>query len=206
MPFAIQRQNRSGHRARAQRTNIQPLAAVAQPIDVAQKHLDIRQQPMRNQHRLGALQMRVRPASQLVARRLRACVHEFARARTPTSNSAESCRRSARAHTAADRSQSARCGCGRCAACIQPRRQSPPADARRNDAHLRSPDRRLRGTPSARSVERRTASLPAPRWSGRRPSPERTRAPCWPQLRTAAGCDRKETTAATARIPHPAPG
>ncbi len=56
---AIQRENRSRHRTRTQRTNIQPLAAVVQPIQIAQEHFDIRQQPMRYQHRLGALQVGV---------------------------------------------------------------------------------------------------------------------------------------------------
>ena len=40
-------------------TNIQPLAAVTQPVRIAQKHFDIGQQPVRNQHRLRALQVGV---------------------------------------------------------------------------------------------------------------------------------------------------
>ena len=58
--FAVQRQNRSCHCSRAERTDVQPLAAVGQPIEIAQKHLDVRQQPVRHQHRLRPLHMRVR--------------------------------------------------------------------------------------------------------------------------------------------------
>ena len=49
------RQCGSGNRARSQRTQIQPLAAIGQAIHVAQKHLDVGQQPMANKHRLGLL-------------------------------------------------------------------------------------------------------------------------------------------------------
>ncbi len=56
----IQRQRRPRHRARSQRANVQPLPAVRQPIRIAQKHFDIRQQPMSHQHRFRPLQMRVR--------------------------------------------------------------------------------------------------------------------------------------------------
>ena len=55
----VQRQRRSGHGARSQRTEVQPRGAILQPVRIAQRHLHIRQQPMRNKHRLGPLQMRV---------------------------------------------------------------------------------------------------------------------------------------------------
>ena len=55
----IQRQRRTRNRSRSQRTNIQPLAAIRQPVRIPQKHLDIGQQPMPDQNRLGPLQMRV---------------------------------------------------------------------------------------------------------------------------------------------------
>ena len=78
---AIQRQNRSRHRARAQRTNIQPLAAIVQAIDIAQEHLDVRQQPVRYQHRLGPLQVRVR-RHDILARRF-GLLHELIRRTQP---------------------------------------------------------------------------------------------------------------------------
>ena len=53
-------QRRARDRARSQRTNIQPLAAIRKPVRIAQKHLDISQQPVSHQHRLRPLQMRVR--------------------------------------------------------------------------------------------------------------------------------------------------
>ena len=56
---AVERQGRAGHRARAQGTKIQPLAAVGQAVCVAQKHFHVGQQPVRDQHRLGPLQMGV---------------------------------------------------------------------------------------------------------------------------------------------------
>ena len=56
---AIQRQRRSCDCARSQRAEIQPCRAIVQPRDVPQNHLHICEQPMRHQHRLGPLQMRV---------------------------------------------------------------------------------------------------------------------------------------------------
>ncbi len=57
--FTIQDQRRAGNSARAERAEIEPPAAVAQPAGIAQKHLAIGQQPVRHQHRLGTLQMGV---------------------------------------------------------------------------------------------------------------------------------------------------
>ena len=56
---AIERQRRAGNRSRSQRTVIQPRRAILQPRGIAQQHLHIRLQPMRHQHRLRALQMRI---------------------------------------------------------------------------------------------------------------------------------------------------
>ena len=109
---AIERQDRPSHCSRAQRTLIQPLAAIGQPSQVAQEHLDVRQQPMRHQHWFGTLQMRVRRHRGIAG--LLRLVHELA---PPIRRAAAKSHRSARARTAADRSRSARCGCGRCAAC-----------------------------------------------------------------------------------------
>jgi hypothetical protein len=48
-----------GYGARSQRTNVQPLAAIGKPVGIPQEHFDVSQQPMRHQHGLGMLQMRV---------------------------------------------------------------------------------------------------------------------------------------------------
>ena len=82
--LAIKRQSRPGNRARSQRTNIQPLAAICQPVGIAQKHLDICQQPMRDQNRFGPLQVRV--SRHRGVTRLFGAIHE-----TPH-KSASSCR------------------------------------------------------------------------------------------------------------------
>ena len=49
----------SGHRARSQWTEVQPRRAILQPVRIAQRHLNVSQQPVRNKDRLGPLQMRV---------------------------------------------------------------------------------------------------------------------------------------------------
>jgi hypothetical protein len=66
---AIQRKRRARHSPRTQRAQIHPLARIRQPADVALDHADVRQQPMRHQHRLRPLQMRIRRHHRL-ARRL----------------------------------------------------------------------------------------------------------------------------------------
>ena len=57
--LAIQRKGRSRHRSGTQRTQICALAAIRQPLRIAAGHLDISQQPVCNQHRLSALQVRI---------------------------------------------------------------------------------------------------------------------------------------------------
>ena len=127
---------------------IQPLAAIRQTIHVAQKHLDIRQQPMRHQHRLGALQMRVSRHGALSPGGFR-LLHDLRRAYELRASSCDDLIDLLAHVQAAGRWRSARCGCGRYAACIQLHRQAPPAASRRSGAHLRWPDRRPSGTPSA---------------------------------------------------------
>ena len=56
---AVERECRSSDGAGAQRRNIQAFAAVSQTVGVTQEHFDIGQQPVRDQHRLRALQMSV---------------------------------------------------------------------------------------------------------------------------------------------------
>ena len=56
---SIERERCSGHGTRTKRAIVEPRRAVLQPFDVAQNHLDVRQQPVRNQHRLCPLHMRI---------------------------------------------------------------------------------------------------------------------------------------------------
>ncbi len=55
----IQLERCPGHRPRTQRAIIEPRRTIAQPGGITQNHLNIRQHPVRNQHRLGTLQMRI---------------------------------------------------------------------------------------------------------------------------------------------------
>src|SRR5579864_5264214 len=55
----IERESRSRHSTRSQRTEIQPLADVGQPVRVTQKHFNVSEQPVANQHRFCPLQVRV---------------------------------------------------------------------------------------------------------------------------------------------------
>ena len=57
--LTIERERRSGHRARSQRTKIRALAAIGQARSVAEKHFHIGQQPMRDQNGFSWLQVRV---------------------------------------------------------------------------------------------------------------------------------------------------
>jgi len=56
---AIKGQGCSRHRTRTQRTQVQTLAAVSQPSPIAQKHFDVSQQPVPDQHGFGTLQVSV---------------------------------------------------------------------------------------------------------------------------------------------------
>ncbi len=53
----VQREGRPGHRPAAQRTDVHPFAGVDQPLGVAVEHLDVRQQHVSGEHRLGALKV-----------------------------------------------------------------------------------------------------------------------------------------------------
>ncbi len=57
--FAVQRERGTGNRAAAQRTNIDPLKTIRQPLMIALDHLNVSQQMMRKINRLRPLQMRV---------------------------------------------------------------------------------------------------------------------------------------------------
>ena len=64
---AVQRKRGAGHRAGAQRAVVQPRCAIAQPVDVAEEHLAVGQQPVRHQNGLGALQVGVGGHGRLAA-------------------------------------------------------------------------------------------------------------------------------------------
>ncbi len=57
--FAIEREAAAGERAGAERQHIGPAARFAEPFAVAREHLEIREQVVRPEHRLGAPHMRV---------------------------------------------------------------------------------------------------------------------------------------------------
>ena len=56
---AVERKRGAGDRARSERAIVQARSAILQARRIAQNHLHVRQQPVRNQHRLGALQVRI---------------------------------------------------------------------------------------------------------------------------------------------------
>ena len=147
---AIQRQSCARHGARSQRTYVHTLAAIGKPVAVAQKHFDISQQPMRDQHRFRMLQMRV-------SRHCGICQPAPRDRQTHAHTSAKS------ASDLVDRSPHKQTQIGRnlfiaAASAMQfvseCRRSAPPVASRQNDARLRL--HRLEGEPSRQSA----ASLP----------------------------------------------
>src|SRR5450631_1731291 len=56
---AVELQRRTCYGAGSQRTKIETIATIQQAGDIPQQHFHICLQPMRNQHRLSALQMRI---------------------------------------------------------------------------------------------------------------------------------------------------
>ena len=120
----IERQARAGERAGAERRHVGPRERVAPAVDVARERPEVREEVVREQHRLGALEVRV--AGEV----------DVAPAASARSSST-SCRRVdpardvgalALAGTAAARSRPGRCGCGRCGAS---RRRSPASSVTR---------------------------------------------------------------------------
>ena len=58
-PGPIERKRCASNRSRSQRAEIQSRRAIQKAIRIAQRHFHIGQQPMRDQNRLGTLQMRI---------------------------------------------------------------------------------------------------------------------------------------------------
>ena len=122
--LAVERVAGAGQGTRPERADVRPPPSVGQAVAVALDHLDVRQEVMGEQDRLGALQVgvpgmiarpRARPARRAPARR---------RGRQRPGG------RSPGASRAAGPSRPGRCATGRCGACPRPVRSAPPARPR----------------------------------------------------------------------------
>ena len=107
----IERQARSRERAGAQRRHVGAEQAVAPTIDVTRERPEVREQVVRQQHRLRALQVRVARQRDLVE-----LLRPAATACAGAGRSARSSHGPRAGDTGADRARPGRCGCGRCAA------------------------------------------------------------------------------------------
>ena len=139
--LAIERVAGAGQRPGPERRDVDPAARVGQPAAVALGHLDVGQQVMREQHRLGRLDVgRARQDGRAVplgqARR--------APARTSTQRRRPG-GRSPGAATAAGPWRPGRCASGRCGACRRPGRSARPAPPRGSGGRPRAPGPRRSG-------------------------------------------------------------
>ena len=174
----VERQRCSGHSSRSQRTEVQPRRAILQPARIAQHHLHVSQQPVRHQHRLRALQMRIARHHRVAG--LARLLHQRPCPRCQPVDSSSI----ARAHKAAGPWRSARCGCGLYAASVPASRRAPPASVPQNGECLRPlRDRAPAPCPPPRRAP--PQSNPAPRatplfhfWSGPQQQVAQTRALC----------------------------
>ena len=115
----IERQARTRERARAERRHVGAVEAVVPAVDVAGERPEVREQMVREQHRLGALEVRVARAA-----RSRSTPPRVAAARAAARGSAPRPRGPRAAGRGACRARPGRCGCGRCAAWRRPRPRS----------------------------------------------------------------------------------
>ena len=205
---------RAGDRAAAQRERVGFVGRGIQPRVVAPQRGRVRQEEVRDQHRLGASQVRIR-RHQRVAGRLRAigaggdqCRDRALQQRNPAS-----------AGTAADPATPARCATGRCAAGGRRRRCDRPAAAPRSCARPRPGPATNAGSrcPRSRIASKRAldrggvvlgqhagadrAPRPRPGCRSRRPgtAPDRSRTRCRSRTRRdRAPCRSGQTTGSRA--------
>ena len=144
---AIDRQAGAGQGGGAQGQHVQPLAAIGQPRPIALELLDIGQEIMRRQHRLGPLHVRIARAGSPSRCRIAAA--------TSARWSADQARVDPVEGLAGPelhaRSPPDRCGSAPCAASARRRPVSRPAPPRCACGHLRAPGR-TRNRPSSISA------------------------------------------------------